>query len=197
MRAPAWLTLRRNRRQPDLRVVTVTVTADLAGFIAAMTQAAESFGRLGGTALETSPDPLVQAELDRGLPMIRTHAAHPMNQALKDHLRRRRWEGELAITRAEAVWYVRGGLDPRYTTPEARDAQVQVLGRLMDPPVAARCATAFLRGWVEHRPAVCECPPCPGRGHDGHGMAHCAECCWGTGVEADPACPVHGLGVTA
>lgn len=38
----------------------------------------------------------------------------------------------------------------------------------------------------------CECEPCPGRGYDGHGMAHCAECCFGTYVEADPACPVHG-----
>lgn len=36
------------------------------------------------------------------------------------------------------------------------------------------------------------CPPCPGRGSDGHGMTHCAECCFGTGVEADPSCPVHG-----
>lgn len=38
----------------------------------------------------------------------------------------------------------------------------------------------------------CKCPPCPGRGNDGHRMTHCAECCFGTGVEADPACPVHG-----
>lgn len=40
--------------------------------------------------------------------------------------------------------------------------------------------------------AGCQCPPCPGRGNDGHGMTHCAECCFGTGVEADPGCPVHG-----
>lgn len=39
----------------------------------------------------------------------------------------------------------------------------------------------------------CFCPPCPGRGTDGHGMEHCAECCFGTGVEADLSCPVHGL----
>lgn len=42
------------------------------------------------------------------------------------------------------------------------------------------------------RGAACECPPCPGRGNDGHRMTHCAECCFGTGVEADPACPTHG-----
>lgn len=41
--------------------------------------------------------------------------------------------------------------------------------------------------------AGCACPPCPGRGNDGHGMTHCAECCFGTGVEADLACPVHGM----
>lgn len=40
--------------------------------------------------------------------------------------------------------------------------------------------------------ADCQCPPCPGRGNDGHRMSHCAECCFGTGVEADPGCPVHG-----
>jgi hypothetical protein len=39
----------------------------------------------------------------------------------------------------------------------------------------------------------CGCPPCPGRGNDGHRMTHCAECCFGTGVKADPSCPVHGL----
>ncbi len=25
---------------------------------------------------------------------------------------------------------------------------------------------------------------CPGRGSDGHGMQHCAECCFGSGVQA-------------
>ena len=40
--------------------------------------------------------------------------------------------------------------------------------------------------------SACECPPCPGRGNDGHGMTHCAECCFGTGVEADITCPYHG-----
>lgn len=39
----------------------------------------------------------------------------------------------------------------------------------------------------------CECLPCPGRGNGGHGMTHCAECCFGTGVEADIDCPIHGL----
>lgn len=38
----------------------------------------------------------------------------------------------------------------------------------------------------------CHCPPCSGRGSDGHGMNHCAECCFGSGVEADPDCPKHG-----
>jgi hypothetical protein len=38
----------------------------------------------------------------------------------------------------------------------------------------------------------CDCPPCPGRGNDGHGLTHCAECCFGSGVEADPDCPTHG-----
>lgn len=41
--------------------------------------------------------------------------------------------------------------------------------------------------------AGCHCLPCPGRGNDGHGLTHCAECCFGTGVEADTECPIHGL----
>jgi hypothetical protein len=41
----------------------------------------------------------------------------------------------------------------------------------------------------------CGCPPCPGRGNDGHGLTHCAECCFGSGVEADPDCPTHGRAV--
>jgi hypothetical protein len=39
----------------------------------------------------------------------------------------------------------------------------------------------------------CECAPCPGRGNDGHGMTHCAECCFGSRVEADADCPTHGV----
>lgn len=35
------------------------------------------------------------------------------------------------------------------------------------------------------------CPPCTGRGNEGHGMSHCAECCFGSGVEAEYGCPVH------
>jgi len=40
--------------------------------------------------------------------------------------------------------------------------------------------------------ASCECPPCPGRGNDGHGLTHCAECCMGAAVDADLSCPRHG-----
>lgn len=39
---------------------------------------------------------------------------------------------------------------------------------------------------------ACRCAPCPGRGNDGHGHTHCAECCMGTGVEAELDCPTHG-----
>jgi hypothetical protein len=39
---------------------------------------------------------------------------------------------------------------------------------------------------------ACICHPCPGRGNDGHTMTHCAECCFGTLVEVDLDCRVHG-----
>lgn len=38
----------------------------------------------------------------------------------------------------------------------------------------------------------CRCTPCPGRGNDGHGLTHCAECCFGSGVVAEIDCPTHG-----
>lgn len=49
-----------------------------------------------------------------------------------------------------------------------------------------------MSGQSAERERVCGCPPCPGRGNDGHGMTHCAECCFGSGVEADLGCPIHG-----
>ena len=55
--------------------------------------------------------------------------------------------------------------------------------------------TAALAPVVPAQPSTeegCHCPPCPGRGNDGHGLTHCAECCFGSGVEADEDCPVHG-----
>lgn len=47
------------------------------------------------------------------------------------------WAGELSRA------YVRGGLDPAYATPAARDAYV----RQVEPELAA----SFIRGWVECR----------------------------------------------
>lgn len=57
-------------------------------------------------------------------------------------------------------------------------------GRILDSRQLRRTHELFL----------CECPPCPGRGNDGHGLSHCAECCYGTGVVADIDCPIHGHG---
>lgn len=61
---------------------------------------------------------------------------------------------------------------------------------------ASDCRVAMLDAALRPVPTEatggCHCPPCPGRGSDGHRMTHCAECCFGTGVEADPGCPAHG-----
>lgn len=64
----------------------------------------------------------------------------------------------------------------------------------VDPTLSHALAVAR---WIAEHPATPDsaachgCPPCPGRGNDGHGMTHCAECCFGTGVEAIYGCPVH------
>lgn len=64
------------------------------------------------------------------------------------------------------------------------------------PPTATTgapaAATSPRTGAMGANGAECDCPPCPGRGNDGHKMTHCAECCFGSGVEADIDCPVHG-----
>ena len=57
------------------------------------------------------------------------------------------------------------------------------------------CACGWMEPATPDQPTsgaeTCDCPPCPGRGNDGHGMTHCAECCFGSGVEVEPGCPVH------
>lgn len=82
--------------------------------------------------------------------------AHPVNQALRNALADSRYRMELALTRAETSWYVRGGLAPEYATPEARDAQVKWLASEWPtgPRAGARMAAAFLRGWTTHRPVT-------------------------------------------
>lgn len=201
MRAPAWLRLGRPKPHPT-KPNTVTITATVEPFLEALRQAALSFSQASeaaaqfGRTVRAAYTPTVdtaQVERDRGLPVYRTRSAHPMNQALADHLRRRRWETELAITRAETSWYVRGGLAPEYATPEARDAQVRALAVLMDPPVAARCAAAFLRGWVEHRAETsgeCLCWPTPPH----MWTTHYGAVEPGSAIERNPDCPAHYLG---
>lgn len=73
------------------------------------------------------------------------------------------------MTADEAYW----------ATPAEREA---AFGRILAARNLRRTHELFL----------CGCPPCPGRGNDGHRMTHCAECCFGTGVEADLDCPIHG-----
>lgn len=62
------------------------------------------------------------------------------------------------------------------------------------PASAIRAVEACLRD-LSSALSGCPCPPCPGRGNDGHGMTHCAECCFGSGVVADEDCPKHGRAV--
>jgi len=88
--------------------------------------------------------------------------------------------------------------DPRLLEPGAARTELRRGGDRIDEgfdPAVEPSATVTSRvdRWQTKIAAGCiGCPPCPGRGTDGHGMTHCAECCWGTGVEADLECPVHG-----
>ena len=74
------------------------------------------------------------------------------------------------------------------TTEQALTRARAVLRR-----VSPDAAVPVLRLAADVGAALCDCPPCPGRGNDGHGLSHCAECCFGSGVEADIDCLVHGV----
>lgn len=95
-----------------------------------------------------------------------------------------------AAARAEALREAANALDAMQTPDnEALDAIRR------DPALWLhdRAATLFADAPAPREAErACACPPCPGRGNDGHGLTHCAECCFGTGVEADIDCPIHG-----
>ena len=74
-----------------------------------------------------------------------------------DHLARElRHRQQLAQAGIAARWYVRGGLDPAYADPAARDAEVRRLVRSFGTPGVDvhQVAASFLRGWIEHRSEV-------------------------------------------
>lgn len=58
---------------------------------------------------------------------------------------------EVLAAGIEARAYVRGGMDPLFNEPTARDIYAKGLARL-SPSVAA----AFLRGWAEHHETAVE-----------------------------------------
>lgn len=68
-----------------------------------------------------------------------------------------RWNHAMARERHRArlwgLFYVRGAMDPSYTSPAARDAYVADLLNVR----ANDLAVAFMRGWVEHHPDPLAC----------------------------------------
>lgn len=151
MRAPAWMTIRRNRNQPTPGQVEVTIDVDTSQFAAGQAAAGRSAAqgaqslRLLANALNVPMEPLRGARV--------TH--HPANQVLANALANTR-ATQLRAAKAmvlrkagmEMRWYVQGAMGPQWSDPGARDSQFQRLvkqGRTQD-------ALAFLRGWVEHHP---------------------------------------------
>lgn len=57
----------------------------------------------------------------------------------------------LTVDQTWSTFYVRGGMDPEFADPYARDLYLQALTRVGGERGAA-AREAFLRGWVEHRP---------------------------------------------
>lgn len=101
----------------------------------------------------------------------------------------------------------RAEIDRLTARAEAAEAKVNAGLAIIDAPIGTMAEQALVVPAVklsrirraltdppkaEPEPPDCRCEPCPGRGNDGHGMTHCAECCFGTGVVADIDCPIHG-----
>lgn len=82
-------------------------------------------------------------------------------------------------------------IDPRRTTLDHVSRVIDALLYPHEPSHERPGECACGESWPCDQ-AACICEPCSGRGIDGHGMEHCAECCFGTGFVVDIDCPLHG-----
>lgn len=112
--------------------VTITLRLDIEGATRALRGAAAAMESLGRSLQQSAR--ANQAAVER----------------LARNLQRAATPPPARVAGLEARYYVRGGLDPAYASPAARDAYCRHLALAGRPSYAA----AFLRGWVEHHPAA-------------------------------------------
>lgn len=142
MRFPAWLKARQQA------TTTGTVTFHLALNTERLETAMAALSRMGVAAESFSAS---MRQVQRALEGARPE----MLDELRAMVRREVAREEARRAGLEARYYVRGAMDPRFTTPEARDNYVNDMlagwdGSPWEPEGRAFRAAAFLRGWVEH-----------------------------------------------
>jgi hypothetical protein len=163
MRAPAWMTVRRNRKPAPVEVAAppdalagladaarAMGMIDTAGMAAAMEHFVAALRRTGYVAAELNHVLAAPARPIFGA----SETSDPRKQWLANHLAARHHRLEVARAGLEAKFYVQGGLSPEWATPDARDRRVRAIMAGRDTPKEdlARLAAAFLKGWATHRP---------------------------------------------
>lgn len=192
MRFPDWLKPKRQRREGN--TVVVTLELDTSEVERRLRELGRALGSLGATAGPFRG--MVKAAAEAEASMAKMHAAinADMAEGMRRMVRAELNRQEVRQAGLEARYYVRGGLDPTYATPEARDAYVKgILTVGFWDGMGHVRAAAFLRGWVEHHPEpVCEC-----WWTDPSTWLSAASCGYGSGwepgsqMEWNPDCPVH------
>lgn len=144
---PAWL--RRRKPAPNPHIITITI--DTSAFVAAMEQAAAAT-RAMSVAMRAPVFAQALARITREF-ADQQRTAERVRRAINDTKARntRLAHGNARadqVYRAglEARWYVRGGMDPAYAHPDARDHMVRDLAGIGCHTYAAE----FIRGWVTH-----------------------------------------------
>lgn len=136
---PSWL--RRRKPAPNPHVITITI--DTSAFVAAMKQAAAAM-RAPAFAVALARAKAELKALEKSMEQVKAAIDNRSPSARMAELEAR--QREVARAGYEARWYVRGGMDPTYAHPDARDQTVRDLADLGCYTYAAE----FIRGWVTH-----------------------------------------------
>lgn len=100
-----------------------------------------------------SPEPIVRLVVDTSRFTAAVRAATKQTEKLRRNLRTLNVITETLSLTVDQVWarfYVRGGMDHRFTDPDAVDDYLRILNGVPGEK-GATARAAFLRGWAEHR----------------------------------------------